>query len=325
MKAERRALMLSAIMSLVVGTAGLSFAVLTGSRAILLDGLFNLTYFIVALATVRVASLSMRPDSEEFPFGYAYFESLINAAKGLLIFAVSVLALLDSLIALATGGREILAGLAIGYAVFATISCSLTALALRRRYRAHPTPLLQADVENWLINSLVSGSVLLAFCLIPLAQLLGWNTITPYVDPVLVALVALFCLGMPVRLAWRAIMELIDRAPPAHVTRPVREAIDRSLAPLPVKGLYVRMVRPGRTLFVTIHLVLPEDYPVGTVRSLDQVRDRLDAAVRRVHPRVVTDVLFTADERWAAPTSGALDLTGPEQQPDDQADQGKNQ
>ncbi len=307
MKAERRALLLSALMSLIVGGIGLSFAVLTGSRAIMLDGLFNLTYFIVALATIRVARLSMRPDSDEFPFGYAYFESLINAGKGLLIFGVSVLALADSLFALVTGGREILAGVAIGYAVFATLTCTVTFATLRRSYRAHPTPLVLADVENWLINSLVSGAVLLAFCLIPLARMLGWDAITPYVDPLLVALVALFCLGMPVRLAWRAIMELLDRTPPAHVTRPVREAIDRSLAHLPVKRLYVRMVRPGRTLFVSVHLVLPDDYPVGTLQTLDAERARLDEAIRQVHPRVVTDVLFTADERWAAPTTGALD------------------
>lgn len=322
MKSERRALLLSTIMSLVMGTVGVSFAVLTGSGAILLDGLFNLTYFIVALATVRVARLSTRPDSEEFPFGYAYFESLINAGKGLLILGVSAVALVDSLIALTTGGRDILAGLAIAYATFATIACTLTALKLRRAYRDHPTPLIQADVENWLINSLVSGAVLLAFCLIPLARLLGWDAITPYVDPLLVTLVVLICLGMPVRLAWRAVMELLDRAPPVHVTHPVREAIDRSLAPLPVKTLYVRMVRPGRTLFVTVHLVLPEDYPVETLKALDEIRARLDAAVRRVHPRVVTDVLFTAEERWAAPTTGALESLGTEQQPGDQTQQG---
>ncbi|MCC5858113.1 MAG: cation diffusion facilitator family transporter [Ectothiorhodospiraceae bacterium] len=307
MKVERRALLLSAIMSLIVGSAGISFALLTESRAILLDGLFNLTYFIVALATVRVARLSMRPDTEEFPFGYAYFESLINAGKGLLILGVSAVALVDSVIALATGGREILAGLAIAYAFFATIACTATALRLRRAYREHPTPLIQADVENWLINSLVSGSVLLAFCLIPLARLVGWDAITPYVDPLLVTLVVVICLGMPVRLAWRAVMELLDRAPPAQVTQPVREAIDRSLASLPLKRVYVRMVRPGRTLFVTVHLVLPADFPVQTLTTLDTIRARLDSAVRQVHPRVVTDVLFTAEERWAAPTNGALE------------------
>ena len=42
MKSERGALILSVVMSLVVGAAAVTAASLTQSKAILLDGLFNL-------------------------------------------------------------------------------------------------------------------------------------------------------------------------------------------------------------------------------------------------------------------------------------------
>ncbi|MCK8516352.1 cation transporter [Methylonatrum kenyense] len=304
MRTERRALLLSAAAALLVGSVGVTVALVSNSRAILLDGMFNLTYFLVALVSVRVAHLAQQPGDEAFPRGYSYFEPLINAGKGLLILGVSAVALADSLAALVTGGREILAGLAIAYAAFATIACSVTCLLLYLIWRREPTPLIRADLENWLVNSVISASVLLAFALIPLAQRTEFSGITPYIDPVLVAAVVILCLGVPLKMAWRGIMELLDRAPPEHVTRPLRQAVDDVLAPLPVRQRYIRIVRPGRTVFVTAHVVLPEDFPVESLGRLDQIRHQLDTALRGIQPRLITDVLFTADERWAAPKSG---------------------
>lgn len=306
MRYERRALLLSTVAALLVGVVGVTMAMITNSGAILLDGMFNLAYFMFAVVTVRVASLAQRPDDEAFPWGYSYFESLINAGKGLLILGVSAVALVDSLAALVSGGREISAGLAIIYGVFATCTCSGTTLLLYLIWRREPTPLVRADMENWMVNSLVSSAVLLAFGLIPLADAWGFGRITPYIDPTLVAGVVLICLGVPVRMAWRGVMELLDRAPPEHVTGPLRKAVDEVLAPLPVRKLYLRIVRPGRTMFVTAHIVLPGDFPVERLTRLDEIRQQLDAALRRLEPRLVTDVLFTADDRWAMPTSGAV-------------------
>ena len=86
---------------------GVAAALATGSGAILLDGLFNLCFAIAGGLTLRVASLLARPDDAEYPFGYLFFEPLINTAKGLLILGVSVFALVDAAVALATGGRAV--------------------------------------------------------------------------------------------------------------------------------------------------------------------------------------------------------------------------
>lgn len=304
MKTERAALLLSASMALLMGIIGLGFALASDSRAILLDGLFNLTYFGAALVTLRVAHLTTQPDSDEFPFGHAYFESLVNAGKGLLILGISVVALLDALIALATGGRPVVAGLAIAYAAFATLLCSITGWLLYRSRLQADSPLVRADVENWVLNSLISLTVLAAFCLVPLMHWLDWPHATPYVDPLLVALIVVICLGVPIRMASRSIQELLNRAPSAEIRRPVEAAIDATLAQLPVRGRHIRMVRPGRTLYVSIHVILPPDCPIESLTTLDEFRTELDAAVRGKHPRAVVDTMFTAREYWAAPKSG---------------------
>lgn len=299
--------MLSAIMAGLLGTVAVSFALLSNSQAILLDGIFNLIYVIIALITVRVSSLVVLPDNDRYPYGYAYFEPLVNAGRGLVILGVGLLALGDSLLSLFSGGREVTAGLAIGYAAFATLTCTLTLLLLRSAHRRVPGPLLAADVENWLINSLISGAVLLAFCTVPVLNHLQWATAARYVDPLLVTLVvALFCLAVPARMTVAAIKELLNRSPPLVVRRPVEQAVAEVLSDTPVTCHRTRMVRPGRTLYVVVYLVLPPEASRQTLREQDRLREQLLTRLQTLTPRLVLDVVITGDERWLDQGPGAM-------------------
>ncbi|WP_111642352.1 cation transporter [Marinimicrobium alkaliphilum] len=306
MKTEVGALRVSVVMSLVVGGVAVTAATFTNSQAILLDGLFNLVYFAIALATLRVSQLASGPDSDQFPFGYSYFESLVNVGKGLLILGVSGFALFDAVNALLTGGREIVAGLAIAYAAFAALVCSVCAWLMQRTLRHVDSPLVRIDRDNWVINAVFTGVVLLTFCLIPVLQAFGFDTATRYIDSVLVIVVVLFFLGVPVRMANQALQELLNRTPPEPVAAPVRAAIEAALVDLPEHTLYVRMVKPGRLLYVIVHVVLPADYRPDSLASLDRVREQIDKQVRAFYAPLVTDVIFTTEERWAAPSSGLL-------------------
>ena len=305
MKTERGALRLSAITALVVGCAGVGASFVTDSQAILLDGLFNLAYFVTALLTIKVARLVARPDTEDYPLGYSYFEPLMNGVKGVLILGISVLALIDALIALLDGGRLVEVGLAIGYAVFATSACTMTAVLLRRASRHTGSPLVGADAASWTVNAAISAAALLVFCSIPVITALGWTELTPYADPFLVSVIVLISIAVPVRMAWRALAAMLNRAPPPEARAPIVATIRETLSDLPSQMVYVRMIRPGRTWLVAVHVVLPVDFPVAGLATLDDIRERVQASVRRDHGFAIVDVLFTADRKWAEPTAAA--------------------
>lgn len=304
-KTESNTLAFSAFMALLIGCAGITATLASNSQAILLDGLFNLIYFSVALVTIKVSKLASRPDSESYPFGYNYFESLVNLCKGLLILGVSIFALVDAVAALLTGGREISAGLAVLYALFATAACSLTAWVMHRSQRHVNSPLIRADKLNWVVNSVISAAVLAAFCMAMLFEQLGWNNIVPYVDSVLVIAVVVLCLGVPVRMASQALKELLNKTPEEAIAEPVRQAVARGLVDIETVEVRVRMVRPGRLLYVMVHVVLPETSDVS-IASQDALRARVDDEVRRYYAPAVCDVVFTADTHWAAPSCGLL-------------------
>lgn len=300
---ENRYLKISAAGNLGMAMLGIGFAAITDSQAILLDGLFNLTYFFAALFTFKVAQLVHLEDDDRFPLGYAYFEPLVNGVKGFLMLGVSIMALADAVDALLTGGRVIAAGFAIVYAIAATLGCVGFAFIVRRGAHQCMSPLLVADAKNWLVNAAISACVLVVFSSILLLRDSSYAHVVPYVDPVVVMSVIVISLSVPVRMAWQAMMELLNRAPPEAVTRQMRTILLESIAHLPVEDLFVRVVNPGRTRMVLAHVVLPESFQVQSLAALDAIRTESQKRLREAHLATILDMVFTSDRFWGAPTA----------------------
>lgn len=305
---ERGALLLSAGAALALGIVGVAAALVTGSGAIVLDGLFNLCFFATALLALRVATLIARPDDERYPFGYLFFEPLINTGKGLLILGVSLFALVDAVAALFAGGRDVVFGPAILYAAAATLACTAVTLLLRRANRTDPSPLVATDVENWTVNAIVSGGVLAGFILAALLQKGGHAGAAAYVDPAMVALVVLVSIAIPVRMALSGLLALLNRAPAATIVADMESDVRHALGDLPVARLWVRAIRPGRTAYIVVHAVLPPG-AVLDLATADRLRGAIIAALAARHRPMVADVVFTGVEAYAAPAAGSTGMT----------------
>ena len=298
---ERKGLKFSTAGNLIIGLVGIVVAELSHSQAIMLDGVFNLIYFVTGLFTLKVARLVISGDDERFPVGYGFFESLINGIKGLMVLGISVIALIGAVEALVAGGRVITLGYATAYGVCATVAGWSLALVTHRAAQKSGSPLLKADAENWLVNGAISSAVLLAFICVYLIQQTRFSHLTPYIDPLLVLVVVLISISVPIRMAWKALMELLNRAPSPEVVQGVEQAVEASLINLPVVESFVRVLQPGRTRMVSVHVVLPEDYAITGLGQLDGIRAEVLAALEKLHRPTIVDVIFTADRLWGAP------------------------
>ena len=301
-RSEQRVLLTSASGNLVIGVVGIIFAVYSSSQAIMLDGLFNFTYFVTGLFTLKVAKMVLQGDDERFPMGYAFFEPLINGLKGVLVLGVSIMALVGAIQALLSGGRTIGAGAAILYGIFATAACCTLALVTRRGAKKTGSPLALADAENWLVNGAISSAVLLAFVCIIFIEQTSLEYIVPYIDPSLVLIVVLISISVPVRMAGQALMELLNRAPSPEIIQQVEDIVKKCTARLPVRSYYVRVVQPGRTRMVLAHLVLPTDFKVEGLPALDALRTETLKELKTAHLATVLDMVFTSDPAWGEPS-----------------------
>ena len=300
---ERKVLLVSAGCNLLIGIVGTLFSILSSSQAILLDGLFNLTYFAIGLFSLKVAQLVRVGDTELFPMGYSYFVPLNNGIKGVLVLGMSATAFMGAVQALFVGGRAISPGLATIYGIFATITCWTAAKLIRRGARRSGSPLALADAQNWVVNAAISSAVLLAFVTVYAIQNTPIEAVIPYVDPVLVIGVSLITISVPVRISWQSLMELLNRAPSKDIVDGVEDIVRQCIAQLPVREMFVRVVQPGSTRLVLVHVILPSDYPIAGLPELDTLRDRALAELQKVHATTMVDLVFTADRKWGAPWS----------------------
>ena len=296
---ERGVLRLSAFACLGIGSVGAGAAALTGSEAILLDGCFNLTYFVMGLFTLKILDWVARGDDERFPFGYGFFEPLINGMKGLLVTGVSLMALFGAIDALMSGGRAINLGWAVVYGAVATVVCWTMAVITRRAQRRIASPLVHADAENWVVNAAVSTAVLAAFAGVATLERAGHAAIVPYVDPLLVTSVVLLSIAIPVRIAWRAMMGLLNRSAAPDVVETARSAVREGLAGLPVRDVAVRVIKPGRMHMIGAHVLLEAGSSPDMV-ALDAARGRVGDTLLAHDPNVIVDLIFTEDPRWFA-------------------------
>jgi cation diffusion facilitator family transporter len=297
---EERGLLVSVFGSLLVGCAGMVFWILTEAEAIMLDGVFNLTYFVTGLFALKVARLMRQGENDDFPMGYGYFEPLVNGGKGLLMLGVTVMALISAVAALFSGGRGIALGLAVIYGILATIICWSVALLIRGFARRSGSPLVQADAANWVINAAISSAVLATLLIVFLIRNTALRTLVPYVDPLLVVVIGSITIGVPVRMAWTALMELLNRTPSPAVLAEARGIIEKAVSELEVRQLSVRVLQPGRTRIIAGHVLLAPGAP-GHLRDFDAIRANADAALKAIYPLSAVDLVFTCDPRWSAP------------------------
>ena len=112
-------------------------------------------------------------------------------------------------------------------------------------------------------------------------------------------------ISVPVRMAWRAGMELLNRAPSREIVDGVRGIVAAGLSDLPVDEVFVRVIQPGRTRFVLVHAVMPSDYAPRSLAEQDALRQGILDRLTKDHAGTVLDLVFTADRSWAAPAGAA--------------------
>ena len=82
---ERISIIIIIVASLTLGLLGLVISLASASGAVFLDGVFSLIFAMADLLTLYVSGLVQRPHDDQYPFGYATFEPMLNLFKGILI------------------------------------------------------------------------------------------------------------------------------------------------------------------------------------------------------------------------------------------------
>ena len=260
---------------LAFGVMGLKLVAwwVTGSVALLSDGLESSVNVVAAIVAFAAITYAAKPADKTHPFGHHKAEYLSAVLEGVLIVVAALLIVMEAVPAvMAPASMEApVMGLAINFA--AGVINAVWAYVLIRAGRRYRSPALAADGQHILSDVVTSIGVLIGLVL---AIATGYAVL----DPLLAILVALNILYQ----GWKVIAHSVDGLMDHAVEPGEAEAIQAAIAAngagsLGVHDLKTR--RAGSATFVDFHLVVPAAMPVGQAHD---ICDRLEDAIRAVQP-----------------------------------------
>lgn len=227
---------------------------LTGSSAVLSDGLESTVNVVASLFALFALRYAAQPADRDHPYGHGKIEFVSAAFEGGLI-AFAAVMIVYSAVGQLVAGPE-LRRLDLGLAVTAAAGAAnlLLGAFVLRRGRSLDSPTLVADGRHILSDVWTTVGVLLGLLLVRLTGLV-------WLDPVAALLVACLLARTGVQLVRESVGALLDREDPDLLEQLVAAFNGSS-----VEGLgrvhRLRAIRSGNVVHVDAHIFVPAHWTV---------------------------------------------------------------
>jgi predicted Co/Zn/Cd cation transporter (cation efflux family) len=155
---------------------------------------------------------------------------------------------------------------------------------------------IELDSVSWLMSAALSAALLVAFGLAIMVEGTAFAWAARYADSAVLAVLSAALAVLPIgmlREAWRDIFQMAPEPLDEQVRGIMAAFIERH--GLVTWSSYV--ARVGRARFIEVHVVLPEDFPLGSVAVLDDMRREIADAIGAAGPDRWLTVAFTGDPR----------------------------
>ncbi|UEM24635.1 cation transporter (plasmid) [Skermanella mucosa] len=296
--AEQKVLRRSIIVTVLIGAAGVLFGILSGSLSIIFDGMFSAVDASMTALALMVTRLIARDKSERFQLGFWHLEPMALALNGALLILLAFYAFVNAVGLLLAGGRDLSFDWAIVYAAVVAAACFAMFFAGRRANRAIGSEFVALDVKGWLMSGTITLALLVAFIAAAMLRDTRFEALAPYVDPAILAVLALIILPVPVRTVRQAISEILLAAP-GNLDSSVRAVAEATVEKYGFEGYQTYVAKVGRSRFIEIHLIVPQSFRIDSVRRLDEIREEIGAAIGGSERERWLTIAFVGDRRWS--------------------------
>jgi cation diffusion facilitator family transporter len=296
-RTEQRLLRQSIALTAFIAAIGIMLGLLSGSMSIIFDGLFSAINMAMLLLALTVARLVTREADRTFQYGYWHIEPMALAFNGGMLTLLCLYAFVNAVKSIMGGGQQVELGWALAYSVFMAVLAFGMYAYERSVNRRVGSDFLSLDIQSWLMTALIASALLVAFAFAWTIEDTALGHLVPYVDPGILALLSLVLSVMPVRTIRQSVREVL-MITPRELDEAVRGTMDAIVQRHGFLGYTSYVAKVGRGSFIEIHIVVPPDQPIGTVSTLDGIRDEIADALGVRWPEHWLTVDFTADEQW---------------------------
>lgn len=307
MLTEQTILRASIVVTFAVAIFGIAFGLLSGSFSIAFDGVYALAdagMTTVALGVSHLIVQSAQRDARSgklrnrFTMGFWHLEPIVLGLNGTLLIMVAIYALINAILSIQGGGRELEFGFAIFYAASTLVICIVMALIDWRANRSIQSDFLKLDIHSWVMSGAISGALLVAFLIGYSVEGTSLEWISPYIDPTVLAIISLVIIPIPIGTVRQAVADMLLLAPAdlkEHVDAVASETVKRHgfLA----YRAYVAKV--GRAKQIEIYFIVARNEPPRRLEEWDRIRDEIGEAIGDESYNRWLTIAFTTDSEWA--------------------------
>ncbi|MAS28940.1 MAG: cation efflux family transporter [Synechococcus sp. TMED187] len=302
---EQRSLRIGVVASAVMAVGGLWVHVLSGSYALLLDGLYSAVMVGSGLVAARISRNVVRPPDRAYPYGYDGQEALYVLFRSLVLIGVLTFAAaagLGTVIDYAKGQQipAVSLGPVALYSIAMVVICWGLAWCHHRDWRrtGEQSQLLITEARAAKVDGLISGLTGMALLSTPLLQGTALAVITPITDSLLVLVVSGVVLREPLQAFLTALNQAAGASAESDTIRSTRAALEDLLSGLSCWLLDLTVMQVGRTAFVVVYLN-PSQPMDGA--AIDLIRLRIEERCRQLMASPVrSEVILTATPPFPA-------------------------
>ena len=303
MRTEQQALKVSLAAILLVSVLGIGFGLVSGSFAILFDGVFSLMDAVLSGASLTVAGLIARSVANRlsvrtqtaFTVGFWRFAPIVLLVNSVLMMGVAAYALFQAVSALLSGGREVDFGPAVVYAAVVVVITVVMGVLEHRANRRIGSEFVAMDVKGWIMAGGVTGALLIAFVIGMIIDGTEAEWFMPYVDPAVLTVVALVLIPVPFSTLRKALSEVSLVTPPG--LRKDAEAVAEDVSAAEGFDDYrVYAAAQGRSRTVEIVFYVPKGLPPRALEDWDRIRDTVEGRLGGDDPHAWITVSFTTKD-----------------------------
>jgi predicted Co/Zn/Cd cation transporter (cation efflux family) len=304
MRTEQSILKISIGMTAFVALVGVAFGILSGSSAIVFDGVYSLIDASMTTLALFISSLigssqtGKGPLAQRFSVGFWHLEPMILGLNGALLTGSAVYGLINATASLLQGGRELPFGLGIAYAAIAVAASLAMAVYVTRANRPIQSTFLKLDAKAWMISAALAASLLVAFLFGYMIQGTQLAWMTPYVDPGILAVACLFIIPIPLGTVRQALADILLIAPIE-----MRQQVNDVAAGVVLRHGFISyrayVARVGRGRQIEIHFIVPKGLPARPLDEWDRLRNEIGDLLGGEGPNRWLTIAFTTDPEWA--------------------------
>lgn len=296
---EQRLLWQSAWLMFLVAVSGTVMGVVTGSSAVLLDGIVSFMAVIIKIMMIMTSKLISRETSKRFQYGYWQFEPLVLMVEGFFTLLFVLYAFMTGVTDLLGSGHTVEAGPIVVYAAFFTVVDSTYYFYVRQLNKRLKSNLVKFDNISWSIDAVLAAGILISFAFAWGLEQTEWASYARYVDSIVLIALSVQMMPSAIKILVPSTKQIIGLAP-TTLHEQIQAIMDDFMARYHFKDYVTSVQTYGKTKFIEIDILLPKNYEAQRVEDMDKIRDEIDQAIGgRADEKWVT-ITFTTTKRWMA-------------------------